>query len=74
MEDGAAAGATAQHGNAVGAAEGEVCLDGGVVGVAENDEVARGFPEAQDWAGAARFAEVEQGFVAGEIGLGRASG
>lgn len=41
------------------------------VGVAEDHERGGGFPEAQDWAGITVFTQIQQCFVAGEVGLGR---
>jgi hypothetical protein len=67
LQDGAAAGATAQDRDRVGPAEGQVHLPGGLVGVAYDDEVLRRLPEAEQVAGPAGFTEVEQRLVAGEV-------
>lgn len=47
--------------------EREIDFGAGLVGVTEDDKVLQGFPKAEQFAAKSVLAEVEQGFVAGEI-------
>ncbi len=74
LENGAAAGAAAQHRQIMLAAKSLIDFGSNRVGVADNDEVTGRFPETQDFALGGVVAVVEQRLVQGEVFFGRLEG
>lgn len=67
LEDGAAAAAAAEDGDAERGARVGVDLGINAIGVSEDDEVSGGLPEAQGFTAIAGFSGVEQRFIGGEV-------
>ncbi len=71
LKHGPAARATAHHGDTVRPAKGQADFGADFVAVTDHHKMMGGFPEAQQFAGDAFFAQVEQRLVAGEVLFGR---
>ncbi len=67
LEDRSASRAATKNWNRILLAERQIDFGAGAVGVAEDDKILRRFPKAEKFAAETVFAEIEQGFVAGEI-------
>src|SRR5437762_2598298 len=74
LENSATTGASTQNRNSILLAKGHVNLLAGLAGISEDYKIAWRFPNSKQFARFAFLAEVEQGFVAGEVLFRRGQG
>ena len=74
MQDCPAAAASPENADLIGFASLNIDFPGGLIGIADDDEWFLWLPEPEDFLVNTLFAEIEQGFIAGQVFGGRGEG